>query len=352
MKQMAKLTREEIKQIVNSGRKKGKTPDLSRAKLSQAEFQGIDLSGVDLTGATLTKANLSEANLTEAKLSRADLSYADLSRADMSGADMRGAKLIKANLSGANLFEVNLSRANFEAACLKESHLVFANFTLTNLYKTDFSQAKIHYTTFGDVDLSVAKGLDTIQHQGPSTIGTNTLLLSKGQIPEIFLRGAGLSDTFISYITSLTNTAIQYYSCFISYSSKDEAFAQRLYADLQQKNVRCWFAPEDIKIGDKIRFAIDQSIQLHDKLLLILSENSLNSFWVESEVEKAFEKERQRNTTVLFPVRLDMAVMKTDQPWAAEIRRTRHIGDFTRWKGHDAYQQALERLLRDLKAEG
>jgi hypothetical protein len=33
------------------------------------------------------------------------------------------------------------------------------------------------------------------------------------------------------------------------------------------------------------------------------------------------------------------------------IRRTRHIGDFSRWKDHDAYQQAFERLLRDLKAK-
>jgi hypothetical protein len=30
---------------------------------------------------------------------------------------------------------------------------------------------------------------------------------------------------------------------------------------------------------------------------------------------------------------------------------TRHIGDFTRWKEHDAYQKALERLLRDLRVE-
>ena len=37
--------------------------------------------------------------------------------------------------------------------------------------------------------------------------------------------------------------------------------------------------------------------------------------------------------------------------WPVLIRNTRRIGDFTRWKDHDAYQQALERLLRDLKAE-
>src|ERR1051326_969330 len=36
--------------------------------------------------------------------------------------------------------------------------------------------------------------------------------------------------------------------------------------------------------------------------------------------------------------------------WASSIRMKRHIGNFTRWKDHDAYQLAFERLLRDLKA--
>jgi hypothetical protein len=151
---------------------------------------------------------------------------------------------------------------------------------------------------------------------------------------------------------SVNQPLTEYYSCFISYSSKDEAFAQRLHTDLQQKGVRCWFAPEDMKIGDKIRPRIDESIRIHDKLLLVLSKNSINSTWVEKEVETAFEEENKRKQTVLFPVRLDKAVMDTDQAWAADIRRTRHIGDFSWWKDHDAYQQAFERLLRDLKAEG
>jgi hypothetical protein len=43
--------------------------------------------------------------------------------------------------------------------------------------------------------------------------------------------------------------------------------------------------------------------------------------------------------------------METDRAWAADIRRTCHIGDFTRWKDHAAYQKAFDRLLRDLKAE-
>jgi hypothetical protein len=54
---------------------------------------------------------------------------------------------------------------------------------------------------------------------------------------------------------------------------------------------------------------------------------------------------------VLFPVRLDDAVMDAQAGWAADIRRTRHIGDFQNWKAHDLYSKAFERLLRDLKSE-
>jgi hypothetical protein len=164
------------------------------------------------------------------------------------------------------------------------------------------------------------------------------------------LRGCGVPDQFIAYIGSLIGQPIQFYSCFISYSSTNQDFAERLHNDLQAKGVRCWFAPEDLKIGDKFRTRIDEAIRYHDKLLLVLSEHSVNSKWVEKEVETAFDKETPDHT-VLFPIRLDDAVMQTDRAWAADIRRTRHIGDFASRKDHDAYQMAFERLLRDLKAE-
>lgn len=142
-----------------------------------------------------------------------------------------------------------------------------------------------------------------------------------------------------------------FYSCFISYSSKDQDLANRLYTDLKSRGVRCWFAPEDLKIGDKIRDRIDESIRQRDKLLLILSENSIASDWVEHEVESALEEERQSSRIALFPIRLDGAVMDSGKAWAALIRRTRHIGDFTGWKEEGSYQKALERLLRDLEQQ-
>jgi TIR domain len=209
----------------------------------------------------------------------------------------------------------------------------------------------IGWVVFGNVNLTTVRGLDTLNHFGPSTIGIDTLYRSQGNIPEVFLRGAGVPDDMITYSKSLVGQPFQYDSCFISYSSHDEALAQRLRTDLRAHKVRCWFAPEDLKIGDEFRSRIDESIQVYDRLLLILSEHSVTSRWVQKEVETAFEKEGKENRIVLFPIRIDEAVIHSTVGWAADIRRQRHIGNFQQWKDHDAYQQAFQRILRDLKAD-
>ena len=197
---------------------------------------------------------------------------------------------------------------------------------------------------------SKAKGLESCVFHGPSTIDHRTLIKSPN-LPLSFLRGCGLPDEYIDYLPSLLNKPIQFYSCFISYSHEDEEFTKKLYNDLQGANVRCWYAPEDLKIGDRTRRTIDEAIKVHDKLLIVLTEKSVESDWVEHEVETALERERKEKRTMLFPIRLDKAVMDNDAGWASHIKNTRNIGDFTKWKEHDDYQKALKRLLRDLKAD-
>ena len=265
--------------------------------------------------------------------------------ANLVRANLGKAHLIGATLSAAHLGRTHLVGANLSGAYLKETYLKGANLSGANL-----TGVKLYETIFADVDLTNAKGLGFCIHEGPSTIDYRTIARS-GILPLSFLRGCGLPDTLIDYLPSLLNQPIQFYSCFISYSTKDDAFAQRLHADLQDKGVRCWFAPEDMKIGDKIRTRIDEVIRIHDKLLLVLSQNSVTSAWVEKEVETAFDKESESKEPVLFPVRLDAAVMDSKTGWAADIRRSRHIGNFCNWKNHDEYQKGLERLLRDLQIE-
>ena len=306
----------------------------------------IDLSGADLTGADLSRADLTGANLSGTTLSRATLISTNFS-----GANLSGATLTQADLTGADLIGADLNGANLNGITLSRAILIGATLISANLSGTILSGATLGSTLFEDVDLSQVKGLETVRHFLPSRIAIDTIYKSKGNIPEVFLRGCGVPDNLIAFMHSLTGKAFDFYSCFISHSTQDKDFAERIYADLQSKGVRCWFAPEDLKIGDKFRTCIDEAIRIYDKLMIVLSENSINSEWVEKEVETAFEKERQQKRTMLFPVRLDDAVMKADQAWAADIRRTRHIGDMSNWKDHDSYQKAFDRLLRDLQAE-
>jgi len=57
-------------------------------------------------------------------------------------------------------------------------------------------------------------------------------------------------------------------------------------ADLRAKNLRCWFAPEDLKIGDRFQERIEDSIRVFDKVMIVLSEDSVKSRWVEREARR------------------------------------------------------------------
>src|SRR5262249_35767296 len=292
--------------------------------------------------ADLSYSHLIGTDLTSADLTEAALEYSIVKQTCLDHAILNGARL-----GAAHLFQVTAKSAQFDGARLLET--TFSQVALTG---ATFTGAHLDGTTFNATDLSVVLGLETVNHIGPSSVGIETFYRSKGKIPDVFLRGCGVPEDFITYARSLVTNPIEYYSCFISHSSKDKNFADRLHADLQAKYIRCWYAPEDLKIGEKFRVRIEESIRIYDKIMIVLSENSIQSAWVEDEVEAALERERQNpGSLVLFPIRLDDAVMETKEAWAASLRRTRHIGDFSNWKNHDAYQKSFERLLRDLKSQ-
>ena len=296
---------------------------------------------------------------------QADLFEAGLSDANLSGAYLSGAYLFGAHLVGADLSEADLSYAHFSYAHLSGANLCrtdlrYADLGGADLGGTDFSGATVGWTIFGAVNLSLAKGLESLIYKGPSTIGIDTVYASQGRIPEVFLLGAGVPDELITYMRLLVGRAIEFCSCFISYSSKDQGFADRMYADLQANGVRCWYAPEDIQGGRKLHEQIEQAIRLYDKLLLVLSPHSMNSEWVKTEIYHARQDELRSKRRKLFPISL--VDFQTIREWSAfdadtgkdmgrEVREY-FVPDFSHWKDHDAYLKAFARLLHDLKAEG
>lgn len=321
----------------------------------QLDLKGINFRDRDLAGIDLRMADLRSADLSDANLFRADFTAADLAEAKFCRANLNAAEFCHADLRGANFGEADLNWTNFYSADLDGASFIWAKlrltlFTATNLGTADFNEATFAGTVMMDVDLSNAKGLENCRYWGPSIVDHRSLQRSKN-VPITFWRGCGLPNRLIEYMPSIFEDAIQFYSCFISYSSEDQDFADRLNADLQNAGVRCWFAPHDLPIGAKTWDGIDQAIRTRDKVLLILSKGAIGSDWVEDEVTTAFAEERRRKELVLFPVRLDGAVMESNEPWAGKLRDNRNIGDFTEWKDHDAYKRTFERVLRDLKAD-
>jgi uncharacterized protein YjbI with pentapeptide repeats len=291
-----------------------------------------DLSGAKLKNLSLDGYNLQATNFSSARLVNVTFQVADCDECSFEASHVIGAEFHEARLRKANFQDSLVGLTVFRRCVLDES---------------DFSNARLFNNIFASMSLEYVRGLEGTDARDNS-IGIDTFFQSAG-LPESFLRSSGVPEEFIQYAASLVGKAIEYYSCFLSYSSKDDEFARRLYNDLQGRNIRTWFAPEDLKIGDRFRSRIDESIRSHDKLVLVLSANSVNSDWVETEVESALEREQKEGKDVLFPIAIDEEGFTSKQPWAADIRRKRHIGDFRKWKSHDDYTAAFDKLVRDLK---
>ncbi len=225
----------------------------------------------------------------------------------------------------------------------------------------DFSTARI-----GRLVISSGDRQNRVEYTGPARWNLNSsVFLRKAVVGEMLLYNVSfrnLVDLTDSSIHSVNNDGAEferivgewpveaeYYSCFISYSSKDHVFANQFYNDLVMSGVECWFAPESLKTGDEFRQLIIRAIRKYDRLLLVLSGESVTSEWVEFEVKAAVDREVSEKRKVLVPIRLDDAVLKSPQPWAVEIRGERQIGDFSRWKDPDDYRAALDRLRQELK---
>jgi hypothetical protein len=148
-------------------------------------------------------------------------------------------------------------------------------------------------------------------------------------------------------------------SCFLSHSSKDEKFAQKLAGRLRQEGVPLWYAPEDIQPGDKTYDQVKTAISTFDRFLLVLSSASMKSEWVRTELAKGLARERQENRRVLFPV----AVVPIDdiRTWEcfdsdtgidmAKELRSYHIPDFSNWSDPEAYEQQVSKVVQALRGD-
>jgi uncharacterized protein YjbI with pentapeptide repeats len=327
--------------------------DLRRALLMQVNLRGAHLTQADLTGANLTQANLRETDLRRAALRGDLLKGADLREADLTQADLTQADLTQANFTQANLTEADLSQANLTEAVLNN---------------TDLTKASLFHTILPSLYLNNAKGLEQIVHYGPSYVSTITIQLSQGNLPEVFLRGCGLSDFEIEnsklYNPDLSNQeindivykiydlrarrSIQISPLFISYSRTDNNFVEIIESQLNQLGLRYWRDVHHATSGP-LEKQIDLAIRHNPTVLLILSKNSVSSDWVEHEVYTARDLEKEIKRNVLCPVALDDSWK--DCPWPKRIMEQvmkYNILDFSRWEDKNVFEKQFGKLLDGL----
>ncbi len=368
-------------------------PDLSGTDLSHTDLSGADLISVDLSGANLCGAELDHAALGGANLARADLRDASLGNAglgvaNLGGADLRGTNLFCAQFFAANLGESALGDAdlssaylfgaNLDGADLEGANLFRANLTNASLRGTKLGAAHLQETVFANVDLTDAKGLGDCHHHGPSVIDHRTLRHSR-DVPLSFWRGCGLSDWEIeaaklyrsdlrrAEITDIAgklvdlrcDNPIQYSSCFISYCCTDRSLAQRLHDHLQERGVRCWLDEHQVLPGDEIYERFAQGSRRWDKVLLCCSRASLNSWWVDNEINAAFEKERQfmkergAKAQLLMPLNLDGYLFSDEWQQGNDRQlQSRIAADFAGWEEDNAkFEAEFQRLVKALRTD-
>lgn len=342
--------------------------DLSGADLAGVNLYGADLAGANLNDAHLSQADLRDADLTEADLRRADILGANLERSRLRDADLRGADLRETNIGDADLAGANLANADLRSASLVRAHLVGAHLVEAALENADLGESIIGSTIFADIDLSTVSRLETITHRFPSSIGEDTLELSRGVIPEVFLRGCGLSDWQIEaaklYQPDLTNQElgdilyrvhdlraqrlIQISPLFISYSHADVAFVDHLDRYLVEAGIRFWRDIHHATAG-RLERQVDRAIRLNPTVLIILSENAVGSDWVEHEVRLARRLEKETGRAVLCPIAIDESWKEC--LWPERLREQvmeYYILDFSDWRRRDSFDRMYRRLLEGL----
>ena len=328
-------------------------PDLFGADLINSDLQDVNFSKTDLTNAQLNNANLANADFSDALLS-----HTVLRGANLENADLLNANLPSAYLEGISLKNAGLMGASFRGANLSDANLANAKFWITNLAQAkllnaDFTNAMMGYSFLEFLDLRSVKGLETVNFTGPLSIGVETLYLSNGQISTSFLRNAGVPQNLIEYLPSLTSNALEFYGCFISVSEANYSFAEKLWNDLKNMGVLCYLWKEDMRMGHEMYKSIDSAINLHEKVIVVCSESSLNSPAVLREVERALQKEDElmregKPYEVLFPIRVDNYIFdKWKHHRKADIIK-KYVGDFRDWRNKVSYEDSFSKLLRGI----
>ncbi|ELQ6127167.1 toll/interleukin-1 receptor domain-containing protein [Cronobacter sakazakii] len=127
-------------------------------------------------------------------------------------------------------------------------------------------------------------------------------------------------------------------SVFLSHNSKDKPFVRKLAESLRSEGHVVWIDEAEINIGDSLIEKIREGLDKVDYVAAILSKNSVESAWVQRELDISSNREIAEKRVILLPLMLQ----HVDLPGFLMGKR---YGDFT---SEEAYDHSLQELLKVL----
>jgi len=76
---------------------------------------------------------------------------------------------------------------------------------------------------------------------------------------------------------------------FLSHTSIDKPFVEKLAKDLERLGIKVWFDKYEIKVGESIFWKIEEGIKDSEYFAIVISKEAWNSPWVKSEFSAAWQ---------------------------------------------------------------
>ena len=79
---------------------------------------------------------------------------------------------------------------------------------------------------------------------------------------------------------------------FISHSSRDRIFVERIVYELRRHGLACWYAPSEILGAQQWQDEIGRALRRCNWFIIVLSRNALRSKWVKRELAYVLDDNR------------------------------------------------------------
>ena len=320
--------------------------NLARANFKEANMAGCTLNRTDLSNSVLTSANASGANLSFSNLSNADLEKANLSGTDLSQSDLSWTNLSGANLRGARIVGSNLDMADLTGADLQGATIIN-----TRLNSTSLMQAVCGITTFANCDLTRAIGLESVKHAGPSMISLDTISRSRGQVPAVFLVGAGVPPPLVTAQDALRESGLSYTRVLLLGSENDRELAAKIGASLVEAQAPTWFVAADDETSlQSGAINLDNAVY-YDRIVLLCTAGTLENPITSRYFASLVNGQGAAKVDSLISVATDDLLYQREDRLCSGLREG-VVVDFRGWSDQARFDDALSVLVHEFTQSG